>query len=311
MWESLNLAGDGKDEASAWLKEVIEENTLVAVTDGSYVKELYPDMNYCAFILECSRGRGRMAGAFSEQTMAACLYQGKLLGLLAIRLILLSINKIYPTLTGSVHIFSDCLGGLNKVKNLPPHRIPSKCRHSDVLKMIMIHCSYMSFNCLYSHGSADQDDREECESLSREAQLNCACDFRAKQVLLTHNPDDLPWQQQFPLEPISVWAGREKMTSDTGSSVWFHAHKNLARKEFNVAGILTFRQFDQVDWVIVHIVLTTVTECSRSGHASKFGGLQVQIESRHGDQTSVHCAPAAGKHLKRAAMFYNALTMAE
>jgi hypothetical protein len=191
-----------------------------------------------------------MSGAFSEQTMAACSYQGKLLGLLAIHLILLNINKTNPTLTGSVHIFSDCLGTLNRVKNLPPHRIPSKCRHSDVLKMIMIHCSSMSYDCLFSRVSAHQDDREECESLLLEAQLNCACDFGVKRVLLTHNPGDLPRQQQFPLEPISVRAGREKMMSDTRSSVRFQAHKNLAQKEFNAAGILTFQQFDQVDWVI-------------------------------------------------------------
>jgi hypothetical protein len=180
MWESLKLSGDGEDEAGAWLKEAIEDNTLVAVTDGSYMKELYPDMNSCAFILECSRGRGRMLGAFSEQTMAACSYCSELLGLLAIHLVLLSINKINPTQTGSVHIFSNCLGALNKVKNLPPHRIPSKCRHSDVLKTIMIHCSSMSFDCLFSHVSAHQDNRDKFENLSQEAQLNCARDFGAK-----------------------------------------------------------------------------------------------------------------------------------
>ena len=125
MLESLNLSEDGKDKADAWLREAIEENTLGAVTDGSYMKELY--MNSCTFILECSRGRGRMLGAFSEQTMAACSYRGELLGLLAIHLILLGINKINPTLTGSVYIFSDCLGALNRVKNMPSHRIPSKC----------------------------------------------------------------------------------------------------------------------------------------------------------------------------------------
>ncbi len=125
MWESLNLSGDGEDEAGTWLREAIEENTLVAVTDGSYMKELYPDMNSCAFILKCSRGRGRMTGAFSEQTMATCSYQGKLLGLLAIHLILLSINKIDPTLTGSVHIFSYCLSALNKIKSRICHRTES------------------------------------------------------------------------------------------------------------------------------------------------------------------------------------------
>jgi hypothetical protein len=76
-----------------------------------------------------------MTGAFSEQTILACFYRGELLGLLAIHLILLSVNKINPNLLGSVHIYSDCLGDLDKVKNLPPHRIPSKCRHSDVLKI--------------------------------------------------------------------------------------------------------------------------------------------------------------------------------
>jgi hypothetical protein len=80
-------------------------------------------MNSCAFIFECSRGGGRMTGAFSEQMIAACSYQDKLLGLLAIHLILLSVNRVHPELLGLVHIYSDCLGALNKVKNLLPHQI--------------------------------------------------------------------------------------------------------------------------------------------------------------------------------------------
>ena len=91
-----------------------------------------------------------MTSVFSEQTMAACSYRGELLGLLAIHLILLSVNKVNPNLLGSVHIYSDCLGAFDKVKNLPPHRIPSKCRHSDVLKNIMIHCSAL---IAFSHTS--------------------------------------------------------------------------------------------------------------------------------------------------------------
>ncbi len=73
-WEGLKLSGEGDDETGAWLRKAIEDNTLEAVTDGSYMKDLYPNMNSCAFILECSRGRGRISGAFLEQTMAACSY---------------------------------------------------------------------------------------------------------------------------------------------------------------------------------------------------------------------------------------------
>ncbi len=79
MWEEMRFTGD-----DGWLAMAIQENTLVAVTNKSYMQELYPNMNSCAFILECTQGRGRLTGAFLEQTIAACSYWGELLGLMAI-----------------------------------------------------------------------------------------------------------------------------------------------------------------------------------------------------------------------------------
>jgi hypothetical protein len=175
MWEDMRLTGD-----DGWLEEAIRENLIVAVTDGSYMQDKFPTKNSCAFILECTKGHGRLTGAFPEQTIAACSYCGELIGLLAIHLLLLSFSRVAPELTGSVHIYLDCLGALDKVKNLPPHHIPSKCRHSDVLKNIMVHCSGSSFTKLFSHVSAHQDNRTNFEDLSRPAQLNCAVDFGAK-----------------------------------------------------------------------------------------------------------------------------------
>ena len=130
--------------------------------------------------------------------------------------ILHSINKTAPDLTGSVRIYSDCLGALNKVQNLPPHSIPLKCRHSDVLKIIMIHCSSLSFTRIFSHVSAHQDNTKFFDDLSRPAQLNCAVDFGAKRALLRLNADELPRQLPYPLEMVSAWARKEKLTSDTG-----------------------------------------------------------------------------------------------
>jgi hypothetical protein len=48
------------------------------------------------------------------------------------------------------------------------------------------------------------------------------------------------------------------MTSNTGSSIRYHAHKHLAREELAAAGVLTFQQFNRVDWEGVHSALTTV-----------------------------------------------------
>jgi hypothetical protein len=98
--------------------------TMVAVTDGSYIRELYPTLCSVAFILKCSKGHGRVVGSFSEALLVANAYLGELLGLMAIHLILLSINKILQNLGGSVEIVSDCLGALKQVTSLPPYCIP-------------------------------------------------------------------------------------------------------------------------------------------------------------------------------------------
>ena len=85
---------------------------------------------------------------------------------MAIHLILLAINEINPDLKGSVHIFSDCLGALNKVKDPPPTRVPSSCAHSDVFKNILVNCSNLLFERYYLHVLAHQDDKEGYQDLS-------------------------------------------------------------------------------------------------------------------------------------------------
>jgi hypothetical protein len=37
-----------------WIAQAIADNSLVAVTDGSYIKEHYPELCSAAFVLECT-----------------------------------------------------------------------------------------------------------------------------------------------------------------------------------------------------------------------------------------------------------------
>lgn len=39
MWDNLQCVGE--DE---WMEAAIADGSLIAVTDGSYIKELYPDL---------------------------------------------------------------------------------------------------------------------------------------------------------------------------------------------------------------------------------------------------------------------------
>ncbi len=116
MWDNIQWVGGDN-----WIAGSIAANTCITVTDGSYMKSLYPNVHLAAFVLECNRGGGRLWGSFPEASKHTCSYRGELIGLVAIHLILLlSTNKVNNNLPGSVEIFSDCLGTLDKMKNLPP-----------------------------------------------------------------------------------------------------------------------------------------------------------------------------------------------
>ena len=91
LLESLRLVGEKN-----WLEEAIQDGTCLTVTDGLYTKELYPDIWSAGFVLEYSKVQKKF-GSFPEQSVAAGDYQGELLGLMAIHLILLEVKKLIPT----------------------------------------------------------------------------------------------------------------------------------------------------------------------------------------------------------------------
>jgi hypothetical protein len=122
LWEHVSMTS-----GVSWLEESIADSTLVAVTDGSYIRELFQNVCSAAFVFKCSKECGRIFSAFTEASCVANTYRGELLGLMAIHLIILSVNKMNSKLTGSVEIVTDSLGALKRVTYLPPYRIPSWC----------------------------------------------------------------------------------------------------------------------------------------------------------------------------------------
>jgi hypothetical protein len=187
IWENLRLVS--KDY---WIKEAIEDGLCVAVTDGSYIKQVHPELCANAFIMQCLRGCGRMIGSFAEASSAANACIGKLLGLMQVHLILLAVQCTSPALEGKIVIYLDCLGALGRVSMLLPGRIPTHCRHSAVLKNILVNCGDFTFQQEFCHMKAHQDDLVDFHWLDRPAQLNCIVDASAKQEILNANVMALP-----------------------------------------------------------------------------------------------------------------------
>ncbi len=168
-------------------------------------------------------GGGMLVGSFPEASKAANAYWGELLGLMAIHLLLLGVNTVSPGLTCRVKIYLDCLGALVQTAELPPHRIPTRCKHSNILKTILVNCGGLSFHREYIHVKAHQDNLTRWEDLSQEAQLNVACNAGAKAMLRSQDVTDLPQQEPFPLEPICLFVEGTKMTSDTRAHIRYAA----------------------------------------------------------------------------------------
>jgi hypothetical protein len=250
LWDHMSVSG-----GTEWIHQSIIKGLLVAVTDGSYIRELYPHLCSAAFVLECRKGQGRVTGSFTESLAIVNAYQGELLGLMALHLMLLSVNMIHPTMEGCVEIISDCLGALNRVTYLPPYRISSQCWHSDILKNILVHCRDLSFVMYYLHIKAHQDEQTSFKQLGRKAQLNCICDHAAKYRIAKDKIGKSEQGKMFPLEPVGVFVRGEKMTSDMGSHIWYSAHCQLARTYYRDHKTLSFDQFNAVDWKSIHTTL--------------------------------------------------------
>ena len=79
MWDSSCLVED-----KTWIEEATLDNSCMSVTDGSYIRELHPNICSAAFMFECSKGQGKLVGLFPEKTLLANAYRWELLGLMAI-----------------------------------------------------------------------------------------------------------------------------------------------------------------------------------------------------------------------------------
>ncbi len=117
------------------------------------MRELRKEYCSAAFFFESADKRHKLVGLFAERSGVANAYRGELLGIMALHLILLAVNKVHPALIGSIHLYSDCLG----VEMLPIDKIPAACKHANILKTILIACDQLTFRRVFQHVEAHQD----------------------------------------------------------------------------------------------------------------------------------------------------------
>jgi hypothetical protein len=186
---------------------------------------------------------------------------------------------------GSVEAVSDCLRALKQVTDLPPYRILSRCKHSDILKKILVSCWGLSFTTYYSYIKAHQDKFVSFANLSRKARLNCICDHTAKQQIAIDGLDSPTPGCMFPLEPIGIFVREEKMTSDTREQLQFWANHQLAQSYYSNQGIISHKQFDEIDWPSVQGTIHNLSQLFQiwaAKHVNNIAGTMTFLSHQDG-----------------------------
>eukprot|EP00956_Cyclotella_meneghiniana_P030107 scaffold74950_cov70-Cyclotella_meneghiniana.AAC.3 len=136
----------------------------------------------------------------------------------------------------------------------------------------------LSFDCEYFHVVAHQDERKAYLQLARPTQLKCFTDITAKNVLWGLVGETVPPQGIFPLEPVAVVVGREKLMSGSEDILQFWCQKKEAREVLSQQKVRVLQPgaFEEVDWRAVYQTLNEVPRMFQiwaCNHASRSVGL--------------------------------------
>jgi len=128
-WMWTNIVNEGTD--LHWVVLALTNGTAIWVTDGSFIKEIAPDISGAGWILYCTRTGHRLYGSFVEKSPYAGSYRGELLGLLAIHTVIRAVELFFKITVASGKVCCDNQGALYKSKQ-DRRRIPTGASQADI-----------------------------------------------------------------------------------------------------------------------------------------------------------------------------------
>ena len=268
MWKDFECTQD-----PIWIVEAIRQGSLFCCTDGSYIKEIAVDVCGAAWILYCEETGKSLKGEFTEQSRWADSYRGEQLGMLAIHIILLTVEEHFGESLSNANIFCDNLGTIHKFSTKYA-RVSSSAKNNDILRVLRKIQSTSALAHKLSHVKAHQDDMLRYDALSLEAKLNVNCDGRAKQVLRkAANSSALhPNTVHLPLEAAVVVINEEKQTADFAKDLRYYIGKERAKKFYDGEGLMSPAIFDTVAWEPLRELLERRPQMFRLWYAKQCSG---------------------------------------
>ncbi len=257
MWEHI-VEGDTN---VGWIRDALANETFLAVTDGSYNRQLAPTVSGPGWTIVCTTCKRTLRGSFFEVSQSAGSYRGELLGLVAIHTFATAIAQYFSLQAILGEISCNNMAALYQSRK-NRKRVGIGVKHSDLHRTIRTLKHLARYDLRYKHGKAHQDKLKPWRELTLSEQLNVLCDDLANRAVkgylerdsLTHRSTSL-----LPLEKAAVFIDNKKATTDVGPNARYLLGAEETRRFYtspvvlvrgvNQGGLGWSRErFDQVAW---------------------------------------------------------------
>jgi hypothetical protein len=244
-----------------WIRDALANGTFLAVTDGSYDREMAPMVSRSGWIIVCTTCQRTLRGSFFKVSQSAGSYRGELLGLVAIHTFATAIAQYFSLQAILGKISCNNMATLNQAcKNRK--RVGIGIKHSDLHCTIRTLKHLVRSNFRYKHVKAHQDKLKPWRELTLSEQLNVICDGLASRAVKGYLERDSPTHRStslLPLEKAAVFMDNKKTTTDVGPNTQYLLGAEEARRFYtspvvlvrgvNQGGLGWLRErFDQVAW---------------------------------------------------------------
>ena len=166
MWEHI-VEGDID---VGWIRDALANGSFLAVTNGSYDREMAPTVSGSGWIIVCTTRKRTLRGSFFEVSQSAGSYRGELLGLVAIHTYATAIAQYFSLQAILGKISCDNMAALYQAgKNRK--RVGIGVKHSDLHHTIRTLKHLLRSEFRYEHVKAHQDKIRPWRELTLSEQL--------------------------------------------------------------------------------------------------------------------------------------------
>ena len=302
LWKDFVCDGDG-----SWITDGLVNGTLVAVHDGSYMKEVNPQACSAAFMIRCSATGLRAKGTVAEWSESADNYRAEILGGIMTQLVLRAASQ--DPILQYKEVTVDCDNKGVVLHGNSPHRaLKEKQAQADVLRVFKRTINEQHFEVKMEWVPSHQDDKISWGQCTLKEKINIKVDKLAKAALIAAIAENEYVDSGFPGEHITISTDGRKVTGSLKKTFERYWGAKQAHVLYHEESILSGYDFNLIWWDGVGAVMHRYPKMFRNWvtkQVSGSGGTNHELSKMDVTDTVIdecpNCqyTPETSKHMTR------------